>query len=333
MSMRVKLLLTLIIVSLAISAQNCGMAQDAAEKQALGSYIFEPGDVILIQNGHDSQSVSVLPDGTATTHYGVIQAAGMTVQGLTALVNDVAKRWYVSPDVKITLAKQRPSQFYLLGEVVHPGLYSLAEDSGTPGTADSKPGGNAAGASKGPSSLSGEVFLSGALQMAGGVKDTADVRHVRVTRSMPKQVFNIDLWQCMFDGNTSQDLALKPGDVVYVPKGRTNTTDSNVGQLVNTTKVRVVGAVKSPGLIAISSKDDVLSIIGKAGGFELDAITNYVLLCRRTNSDGTVTTDKIDIKVGTKDEQKKVLSGDLIIVKRSSRLPVGDFDPDRSFRN
>jgi hypothetical protein len=83
-------------------------------------------------------------------------------------------------------------------------------------------------------------------------------------------------------------------------------------------------------------------MIHKAGGFDFDAITSQVWLSH-INSDGTITTEKIDISGKTNERAKKVLPGDVIIVKRSrsklvskapdysdilhSKTPIGDFGP------
>jgi polysaccharide biosynthesis/export protein len=301
-------------------------------------YILGPGDVLSVTDmTEDKPSTSIspiLPDGTAVTSYtGVIQAAGLSLRQINNLVNEEAKKWYVSPMIVLNLAKQRATQIYLLGEVVHPGLYSTGSDaapmpasdsaseSGEDGEKGSGGGSGAGGAGAGPT-----LSLTGALQLAGGVKETADVRHLRVTRLAPRQTFQVDLWKLMLDGDVSEDIVLQPGDVVYVPKGGADFNPSDFGMLVNVApKVRVIGAVKTPGLLAMSPDDDLISVISKAGGFQDYASTRYVLLAR-TSRDGTVTTEKVEFKKGLKDGHSqlrgKIHSGDIIIVKRSATKTV-----------
>lgn len=344
--MRVLMLTFLICVALATCVCHCASAQDAGDP-ANGSYVLGPGDVLYLKdlkNSNSSQIISVYPDGTVITEYtGVIQAAGKTVWELTDFVNEAAKKWYADPQFTVSLAKQRPIQVYLLGEVVHPGLYTIGERSGADAS-DSA-------AEKGAQNRAGRetsFTLSRVLQMAGGLKETADVRHLRVTRIAPKQTFQIDTWKLMLDGDVSEDMTLRPGDVVYVPKGGADDKTSDSGPLVNNKpKVRVLGSVKSPGLLSMSPDDDLLSAIAKAGGFAPDALTNYVFLAR-TNRDGTVSTDKVSIKEGYIDghsrARQKIHPGDIIIVKRSTSpkssnvqfgrpgikglaVPVGDFGP------
>jgi len=304
-------------------------------------YILGPGDVLSITDvTEDKPQVSlapILPDGTAVTSYtGVIEAAGKTVTELNELVNDRAKKWYVNPQIMVNLAKQRPTQVYLLGELVHPGYYSAGADSqlmpsasGENNDESSSQNGSQGNSNSSNASISTSptLTISGALQLAGGLKETADVRHIRVSRQSPKATFPIDLWKLMLDGDVSEDITLQPGDVVYVPKGGNDFDPAMFGRLVNNSpKVRVFGSVKSPGLLNMSPDDDLLSVIAKAGGFDVAAVTKYVVLAR-TNRDGTVIQEKVNIKRGIKDghseARMKIRPGDLIIVKRSPTKTVG----------
>lgn len=295
-------------------------------------YKLGPGDVLSVTDmGEDKPTIAlapILPDGTTVTSYtGVIQASGMSLREINDYVNEQAKKWYVSPHLVVNLAKQRPTQVYLLGELVHPGLYSTGGDEGGMPTESASGGGEseATGSSGGGTGLSGSgqktLTISGALQLAGGVKDTADVRHIRVTRLAPKSTFQVDLWKLMLDGDVTEDILLQPGDVVYVPKGGSDFNANDFGRLVNNTpKIRVLGAVKAPGLITMAPDDDLISVLAKAGGFDNVAVTKFVILAR-TNHDGTVTTEKVNIKKGMFDghaqAREKIRPGDVVFVKTS----------------
>ena len=237
----------------------------------------------------------------------------------------------------VNLAKQRPVQVYLLGELVHPGLYSVGSDAipmprtssveGDSSGGDSSGGDSSSGGESSIHSANSTLTVSGAIQLAGGLKETADVRHLRVTRKAPKETYQIDLWKLMIDGDVSEDIVLQPNDVVYVPKGGADFNAADMGSLVNNRpKVRIIGAVKQPGLLAMSPDDDIMSVIAKAGGFQDYAVTSHVFLAR-TNRDGTVMTEKIEIKKGMGDQRselrKKIRSGDVIVVRRSAGKTVG----------
>lgn len=301
-------------------------------------YILGPGDVLSVTDMSEDKPMAslapVLPDGTAIISFtGVMQAAGKSLREMNDLVNLQAKKWYVSPQIVINLAKQRPTTIYLLGEVVHPGLYSAGGESanlpstgGSSGDSSSSGSGDSGGSSNIGMQSTQTLTLSGALQLAGGLKETADVRHVRVTRQAPQQTHRIDLWKLMIDGDVSEDITLQPGDVVWVPKGGTDFDPPTMGKLVNgNPKVRVFGAVKQPGLLTMGPEDDYLSVIAKAGGWESTANRKFIMVAR-TNRDGTVSTEKISVKKGMYDGRsqvrQKVHPGDVIIVKTSAPKAV-----------
>lgn len=304
-------------------------------------YILGPGDVLSITDTTEDKPATatapILPDGTVVISYtGVIKAAGRSLREMNDIVNEEAKKWYVNPQIMVNLAKQRPVQIYLLGELVHPGLYSAGGGQGagegassSKDSADSSSGSgdepthDALGSMVGSNTLT----VAAAIQMAGGLKESADVRHLRVSRLAPKTTFQVDLWKLMIDGDVSEDIVLQPGDVVYVPKGGTDFPVNDIGMLVNNRpKVRVIGAAKQPGLLAMAPDDDLLSALAKAGGFEEFANKKTVWLMR-TNRDGTVSTEKVNMSKAYKDAnspaRQKVHPGDVILVKRSPTRTAG----------
>lgn len=301
---------------------NAGITQE---------YVLGPGDVMSVtdlSSDEDKPAATVLapvlPDGTAVINYcGVIEAAGLSLREINSLVNEKAKKWFVNPEIIINLAKQRSTQVYMLGEVMHPGLYS-PDGGGKGGTDASGDIGSGDGKSSAamPSAPSSIFTVSSALEMAGGLKDTADIRHLHVTRLHPKQVIDIDLWKLMLDGDVSEDLVLQPGDVVYVPKGGAEFNSADFGKVVNNSnKVRVMGAFKAPGLVTMSGDDDIYSVIAKAGGLADTAKDGYVILAR-TSRDGSVKTEKVSIgkKAIANPESRarvKVRPGDILVAKTS----------------
>lgn len=306
---------------------NAGVTQE---------YVLGPGDVMSITDlsSDDDKPAStvmapVLPDGTAVINYcGVIEAAGLSLREINGLVNEKAKKWFVNPEIVVNLARQRSTQVYMLGEVTHPGLYSPDATDRSSTDASSDMGGGGGGEDK-STKVEGQksIFtVSTALELAGGLKDTADIRHIHVTRLHPRQVIDVDLWKLMLDGDVTEDLVLQPGDVVYVPKGGAEFNSADFGKVVsNSNKVRVLGAVKSPGLFVMSGDDDILSVLAKAGGFADTAKDGFVLLAR-TNRDGSVQTEKVDIKHAMKNPEAraraKVRPGDVIMVKTSMTKQV-----------
>ena len=284
-------------------------------------------------------------DGTVSIYpIGVIFAAGKTVQQLTALVNEKAKQYVYNPQFLVTLLHPRPVNVYVLGEVLNPGIYTLG--GGAPSTPTyNQPapyqgldGNNkeqmsvivATNEGENQVAIAPETYsLLAALQRAGGLRETANVRTVRITKSRTRQTLYVDLWKMLVDGDYTQDIQLEPHDVVFVPPGGQGHYDPRaLGRLAanQTRSVRVWGTVKSPGMYQLGPGEDVLSIVAKAGGFAPNAIKGSILLSR-VNQDGTIM--KKEVRIAEALEKRDSLGrtlvqpGDVVIVSPNPLLVVG----------
>lgn len=159
-----------------------------------------------------------------------------------------------------------------------------------------------------------------ALQLAGGVKETADIRHIQVRRRKhPPQV--VDLWAILVEGDVAQDVILKSEDVVVVPKGTAAFQAEALGLNASQSRVvRVFGAVRTPGIYELAPQDDVLSIISRAGGFTETAIQRRVTLSRKQPT-GQTTTLKVSIRKSMRHRdyagRQPLVSGDVVEVRES----------------
>ncbi len=293
----------------------------AAAAQLSVDYLVGPGDILAItDNDGNVTKAPVLPDGTAVIGYeGVIEAAGKSIEEISKLVNESAKKWFVSPHIIVSLDRARLTQVYLLGEVTHPELYPatmVTEESENAGTSTKK-----------------SLTISDALEMGGGLKVDADIKHIHVTRLHPKQIIDVDLWKLIFDGDVKQDLVLMPGDVVYVPKKGTEFSTNDFGKVIDhQDKVRVMGAVKHPGLFPIQDDGEKLStIIMKAGGLANAASS---IIVSNMKEDGSIGNRRINAKSLVTPDTELVKPGDIVVVKSIDQSlnrnnwfcqPVGNF--------
>lgn len=306
------------------------------------SYLLGPGDQIQVidYSGRDlhnqtgTQIVTVQRDGTVSVYpVGVIKATGKTLEELTKEINRAAEKYMVDPQFQVGLFSPRPVTVYVLGDVRNPGVYTLGNTPEPPkvqlqttavltadeGVTQPTPTGGAAAAGADAQSFARTTTLISALEKAGGVRETANVRNVRVTRN--GKVINVDLWRLLVEGDASQDIDLEARDTVFVPTASATAAYDPIplGRLASThtRTVRVWGAVKRPGLFELSAEDDVLSVIAKAGGFEAAAAKDKVLLSR-TNPDGSVSEQKISINEALATKQTvgrtKVQPGDVVVV-------------------
>lgn len=275
-------------------------------KSLAEDYRLSPGDEIMaidfstgeLNNPYRSPQIPILPDGTATIHLaGTVKLAGLTVRQANEVVNELARKFVVRPDVQIVVCKLRPTNVYVLGDVVKPGIY--------------------------PVSMKSNMTLAMALQTAGGIRPSGDVHNVVVTRAESGKQETVDVWQMLAKGDVSKDVMLNHGDSVFVPKGGTKFVSTDLGKAAcQDRKVRIWGAVTTPGIYQLDSDDDLLTLISKAGGFCRHATTSYITLSR-TERDGSISTKSIPLMHGqTLDRSDAVVRaavcpGDLIIVHRS----------------
>ena len=313
-------------------------------------YVMGRGDQIQIidysgrdlRNGTSTQTVTVQRDGTISVYpVGVVKAAGRTVHQLTAIVNELAKKYVIDPEFIVSLYRTRPTVVYVLGDVQNPGVYRIGAESNAVQQAPTVQLSTSATVSQANGSQqpvaevtsgadtqgNGTEFaptstIIGALAKAGGLRQSANIRDIRVTRALTKEVIHVDLWRLLTEGDASQDVELGARDTVFVPIGLGNFDPTPLGRLAATQKrpVRVWGAVRAPGLYELSAQDDVLSVIAKAGGFTPHAKTDHVILSR-ANFDGTVSERSVSIPraLASADgiARTKIQPGDVVVVNDS----------------
>lgn len=308
-------------------------------------YLLQPGDEISVMDpsmttdaGPFTTVVPVLPDGTVSVYpVGVIMAKGKTVKQLTEEVRVKAAELILNPAIVISLSRMRPIEVYVLGNVTNPGLYTVEADRGSRERLASSQlntpaiplqgrftGGplTSLNASAAPVRAfpQGSLTVLTALQMAGGVRENADIRQIVVRRTgMPDKV--VDLWAMIAEGDSGQDFVLRAGDVIMVRKGGASFDAELLGAAANRKRaVRIFGAVKNPGIYELTPRDDLISIISRAGGFTETAVKSNVTLSRQDRN-GQVQTYKLAIKRSVRDGKSTgrlpVMPGDVVVVRDS----------------
>lgn len=279
-----------------------------APTDQITNYVLGPGDWVYISDvtdpSVDGQTVPVTQDGTISLYpVGVIQAKGMTTLELAQSINDKAKELVAQAHYQVNLAQVRPVQVYVLGEVAAPGRYQL---------------------SSGDDAIIPNVLT--AIQAGGGLRESANVRRVQVRRGT--EVINVDLWKMASEGDNTQVITLRPGDVVFASRGGTEFNPDGLGELssVRGRWVRVLGSVRAPGVMELQPSDTLFSVLARAGGFAPGAATRSILLSRM-NRDGTIFTKRVSISKGLKDRDSlancPVQSGDIVVASTSLLKTVG----------
>jgi polysaccharide export outer membrane protein len=170
---------------------NGGTAAPMRARSAdiMPEYRLVPGDKLRIEVYKDpqvSQSVQVRPDGKITLPLANdIMAAGHTPIELRDLITESLKSYIANPTVTVIVVETTPPVFYVMGEVNN----------------------------SGPQALVGRVDVLQALSAAGGFKDFADTKDIRIRRGSKIIRFN---YNDAIKGQGSP-VFLQPGDTIIVP--------------------------------------------------------------------------------------------------------------------
>ncbi len=156
-------------------------------------YRLGPGDKLRIEVYKDpqlSQSVQIRPDGKITLPLvGDVEATGRTPIELRDALTQALKEYMNNPVVTVIVVEATAATAYVVGEVAHPGAVKLE----------------------------GPVTVLQALALAGGLKDFANEKNIRVLRKNAAGVQTIAFnYRDAIKGHGTP-LYLRPGDTVVVP--------------------------------------------------------------------------------------------------------------------
>lgn len=167
-------------------------SQDTHKKT---EYVIQTGDLLDIKffyNPELSEKLTVRPDGRiALQLIDEVMAGGLTPQQLKAtLIKQYAKELR-DPDITIILRKFG-GKVFVGGEVGKPGQYALE----------------------------GSLTVLQSIAQAGGLKETAwkEAIVIRRLKDQPPLIFELDLTVVIQGEDFTQDLFLRPFDIVYVPR-------------------------------------------------------------------------------------------------------------------
>lgn len=171
-----------------------GTGVPAAAAAAPGTdYRLVPGDKLRIEVYKDatlSQSLQVRPDGKITLPLiGDVNAAGSTSSELREALTASLKEYNSNPIVTVIVVETVLREFFVMGEVNAAGTYTLR----------------------------GQVSVLQALAMAGGFKDFAKTKDIKILRKTFTGVETLKFnYKDAVKGRGPQ-LFVQPGDTIIVP--------------------------------------------------------------------------------------------------------------------
>lgn len=225
---------------------------------------------------------------------------------------------------------QQPLKIAVVGEVFRPGTYVVSANQTAAGTTAA--GATATGTLVGSGS---PPTVTKALQGAGGITPSANIRTIEVRRSPrngTQQVIPVNLWNLLVAGDLSQDIILQDGDTITVPKA-TNFDPTEASTIASASfsptsiTVNVVGEVQKPGPVQVPPNTPLNQALLAAGGFNNVRARKSRVDLIRLNPNGTVTkrTVELDFSQGINEKTNPtVQNNDVIVVGRSGLTAFSD---------
>lgn len=181
-----------------MAAENAAAQPAATTETTPGKpeYVIGNDDVLTINVWKEpdiSRSLPVRSDGKISLPLiGEIQASGKTPNELQSDISKGLRSYISEPEVTVIVQEQKSQRFNVLGQVLRPGSYLLNRPT----------------------------TVLDAIAMAGGFRDFAKTKNIKVLRQQPdgKQAsFAFNYKEAIKGANPAQNIELEPRDTIYVP--------------------------------------------------------------------------------------------------------------------
>jgi polysaccharide export outer membrane protein len=235
-----------------------------------------------------SKTQTVRPDGKIDFPLaGTLQAAGLTADDLGARIRERLVKYLRDPQVTVLITEYNSRRVSVLGEVKTPGLLRLSAD----------------------------ISLLEAVSRVGGLTENSDLQGALLVRD--SKVLPVDFEKLLRRGDLTQNVLLRPNDVVFIPDLRNK-------------KVFILGEVNKPQVAILKPGLTLVESISLAEGFTRSAESRNVLIIR-----GGLGTPKIlEVNVAAVTREGQVASnvplesGDIVFVPASLIANVVRFFDD-----
>ena len=242
-------------------------------------YVLGVGDQLSIQiygKENAEYNLPITREGNILIpDVGPIKIAGLAFAEMKSFLTEKIQQRIIGVNVVVSLAELRSMRIFVLGDAYKPGPYTL-------------------------SSLSS---VTHAIFAAGGVSDIGSLRNIEVKRA-GKVVQTVDLYDLLIKGDSSSDILLQSGDVVFIP------TQSQ--------SVSILGEVRRPAIYELKKGDNFNQVIEMAGGLLPSAYPQSTMVERynKQNLRSIVNVDLTNVEA----RKQKLKSGDYIRVLKSSGM-------------
>ena len=305
-----------------ISNDSFGLG-NSSESLQKDFYLIGPGDVLLlnlIDAPEFSGEYSVLNDGTVPLPLiGNVYLNNLSIEQASNIIENKYKAQLLRPELHLTVKTPRPKLVSVIGEIERPGIYSLTTNEKS--ILDGGP----------QITNNGLPTIVDAIQKAGGITQSANLKKVIVIRRLPglkKEVkkAEINLLDLIFEGDHEQNLFLFDGDVIKITKA--SKTPENIMKIAqanlspSTIKIRIIGLVRDPGEITLTANTPLVQAVLSAGGTIPWKGNKGNITLLRVNKSGNITKKKykIDLNADVSDKNNPPLKDRDIVFVRSTLL-------------
>ena len=204
-------------------------------------YVVGPGDrleVQLIGNTRARHSLVVNRDGRIMfPELGPITVAGLRFEEARERIETRVGEQMIGTQATVSMGDLRSIRVYVLGEAERPGSFTV-------------------------SSL---ATITNAIFVSGGVKPIGSLRNIQLKRN-GQVVKRLDLYDLLLNGDTSGNVRLQPGDVIFIPP---------VGSTVG-----VTGEIRRPAIYELKGESSVADLLHLGGGLTPEADPRLATLQR-----------------------------------------------------
>ncbi|BBN80368.1 sugar transporter [Pseudoalteromonas sp. A25] len=200
-----------------------------------------------------------------------IHVVGLTFKELKDLIGEKISQEMIGVKAFISMGQLSPMRVMIVGESYKPGSYTVSP----------------------------LATVTHALFVSGGVRENGSLRKIQVKRA-GKLITTLDLYDLLLFGDSSKDIVLKPGDVVFIPPA--------------TKKIKIKGAVNREAVFELKESDSKENIEAMFGGFQANANKEKVVVSRY-NPDGRRVTLNFNFE---QPSSYYPLNGDEILVNAKS---------------
>lgn len=190
-------------------------------------YVVGPGDTLEVQlfgNTKGRYSLIVGRDGRIDfPETGPLAVSGRRFEQVRDDIEKRVREQMIGTQASVSIGQLRSIRVFVLGDAQVPGSYTV----------------------------SGLSTITNALFVSGGIKEIGSLRNIQLKRS-GRLVTTLDLYDLLLRGDTSADVRLLPGDVIFVPP---------IGATVG-----LAGEIRRPAIYELRNETTAADLLALGGG-------------------------------------------------------------------